>query len=108
VISAELMQQATFAAIGQAVQDVVPASDLYSSVPCSAETDCWQERDGMWVCSPCLRRFRDARPQDREAGYLSAEERLAQHIREHLAQKRPMLIAFYCLDHDQMERPALA
>jgi hypothetical protein len=99
------MQRATFAAIGEGVYDRMPASDMMSSGPCSAESACWRDLEGMWVCSPCLRRFVDYGP--RRPGYPSPEERLAEHILEHIANRLSMLLAFHCRKHSRIERPVL-
>jgi ribosomal protein L37AE/L43A len=105
-LSLELMRRATFANISDTVYDRIPASDMYQEGACEAESECWRHEDGMWLCSPCLMRFRDG-PQ--YADFPPAAERLAEHIEEHLAARRSrMLIAFHCPRHRRMERPALA
>jgi hypothetical protein len=99
------MRRATFAQIGEMVYDRLPASDFMQSSECATETDCWRKREGMWLCSPCLARFYDygRTPTD----YPPAEERLAEHMRWHFEFRKPMVLAFYCQDHQQMERPLI-
>jgi hypothetical protein len=103
----ELLQRATFAAIGERVYDRLPASAIMQSATCAAETACWRDARGMWVCNPCLSRFRDVDGTVHGPVDANATQRLAEHIRQHLDQRRPMLIAFYCQRHDRFERPLL-
>ena len=105
-LTPELMLQATRRS-AITVYDRIPASDFEQAAECMAEAECWRQERGMWVCSPCLFRFRDIPGSPDAADLPRAEERLAEHIQWHLSHSSPVLIAFYCQRHLQFERPSL-